>query len=111
MHVTDLAHNVVCVWRNREKENRINDLREEKAPQEEIEGVKREHDAMFIVLAQRGGEGDEPLKKLWFDHEKSWQYWDNGLHSRRYIGKNNESVERGTGDEPVEDQGRSSFFT
>ena len=111
VHVTDLAHNVVCVWRNREKENRINDLREEKAPQEEIEGVKREHDAMFIVLAQRGGEGDEPLKKLWFDHEKSWQYWDNGLHSRRYIGKNNESVERGTGDEPVEDQGRSSFFT
>jgi hypothetical protein len=42
---------------------------------EEIEKLRKTHDCMFIVQAQREGDGDLPVKRLWFDKDNSWQYF------------------------------------
>ena len=43
---------------------------EEKA---EVNDLLKERDAVFLVDKQRGGEGDEPIRNLWFDRA-SLQY-------------------------------------
>jgi len=111
VHVTDLAHNTICVWRNRKKEQDLNTAWDEKLSDEVKDAIKQQHDAMMIVLAQRGGEGEEPVKKLWFDQQRSWQYWDDRPQSKQYVGVNNGKDKDTKRDEPVEDKGRSSFFT
>ncbi len=37
-------------------------------------------DAIFAVQKQRGGDGDEPVKRLWFDKEESWQYHEHHIY-------------------------------
>lgn len=56
--ITDQPDNVVCVWRNKEKERNV---RAGKAVSE------TEPDAMLIVDKQRNGEGWEGNIGLWFD--------------------------------------------
>lgn len=92
-HIVDLAHNVVTVWRNKEKELEIYDLEmagstPEMDPDKWTE-IRATNDAMFVVLGQRGGNGEEPLKQLWYDHKGSWQFADRpGEAPRRFLEKN-----------------------
>lgn len=81
VYVTNLAHNVVCVYRNKSKEILL--------ANDELQGERREeamraHDAMFIVQANRET-GEEPLKRLFFD-TTCWQYRDQqGLTPLHYL--------------------------
>ena len=84
VHITDLSHNVICVFRNKQKELDLESLHTKGAPDSDLRKVKELHDAMFIVLAQRGGDGDEPMKRLFFGKEDgSWQYKENRLATPR----------------------------
>lgn len=94
VHITDIANNTVCVYRNRQKENELSMLRvrqdallaagvpasDEKFAEIESEmmDVEARNDAMFIVEGQRGGSGETPIKQLYFDHgvDASWRYSD-----------------------------------
>jgi twinkle protein len=81
-HIVDMAHNVICVWRNKGKEQRI----EEALAAEDLarlEELKFEEDALFLVQAQREGDGDEPVKRLWYDAHESWQYRDEPILKER----------------------------
>jgi twinkle protein len=78
-NISNLAWNVWCVWRNKEKEQQIglaNELQGGDPDREKIlnEWLLRE-DAMLSVQKQRET-GEEPFKRLYFDHgpESSWQY-------------------------------------
>jgi len=64
--ITDLADNVITVWRNKAKE---------KASQEGKEPKKEEPDALLICDKQRNGEWEGQIK-LWFD-KQSMQYLAN----------------------------------
>lgn len=82
-HLADLSHNVVCVWRNKNKEATIKEAEATKDAQEAAmvrQDQEKVHDAMLAVQAQRGGDGDEPEKRLWFDAHGSWQYSDDPDH-------------------------------
>lgn len=74
--IVNLAHNVVCVWRNKKKEQEmeaalmLNGMEQEDA----VKKLLNWEDALFIVQAQRGGNGEEPIKRLWFDQKGSWRY-------------------------------------
>lgn len=94
VHITDIAHNTVCVYRNRKKENdvfmcqmQLDGLRRAGVPagderigeiEAEMMEVEDRNDAMFIVEGQRGGGGFTPIKQLWFDkgEDNSWRYAD-----------------------------------
>ena len=64
--ITDLAHNIVIVWRNISKDERlisakmINDSKK-------MREIADENDATFYVRKQRNGIGKLPSKQLWFD--------------------------------------------
>lgn len=99
--ISNLAWNVVIVWRNKRKEERLRDLWDECAARagksshamtpadfdrhydaeekEEIAKLRGERDAYFLVDKQRGGEGDEPVRNLWF-HKASLQYLERPPH-------------------------------
>lgn len=99
--ISNLAWNVVIVWRNKKKENRLAELWEEcaqraKKPSHaltaddfarhytddekaEVNELLKEKDAIFLVDKQRGGEGDEPIRNLWFDRA-SLQYIERPLY-------------------------------
>tara|TARA_E500000331_G_scaffold31590_1_gene26500 strand:+ start:2453 stop:4363 length:1911 start_codon:yes stop_codon:yes gene_type:complete len=76
VHITNIAHNVVVVWRNKAKEESY------------YKGVntgnmsvydsewKDKSDATFAVLAQREN-GEEPVRNLWF-HKESQHYTGKG---------------------------------
>jgi hypothetical protein len=117
-YISNLAFNVIVVWRNRAKQDRLEEIfqqmehlwitrHEDEArelgnlpwkrlmggapPQERVDlcrlwnrmldvvdelpaqvkqdfgEVIRQHDAYFIVDAQRGGDGDTPARHLWFE--------------------------------------------
>jgi len=82
--ITKIACNTFAVHRNREKEDELQKLkfRLERAYddgtraeiQDEIDN-KMEYapDALWVVIYQRSGDGDCPVKQLWFDKE-TWQY-------------------------------------
>lgn len=80
--ITNGVDNVVCVWRNRDKEEniRIAELKEKIDPssaQQIFADWKDREDSLFIVQKQRET-GAEPIKRLFFDagDEGSWQYWE-----------------------------------
>ncbi|HVU38059.1 MAG TPA: toprim domain-containing protein [Opitutales bacterium] len=73
VHITNLPHNVVCVYRNVNKEMQ---LELPTTTEEEREAIAKQYDALFIVQAQREGEGDLPIRQLWFDVGASWQYFE-----------------------------------
>mgnify|MGYP003146211539 CR=1 FL=1 len=84
VHITDLSHNVLCVWRNKKKEQELHTLEQACASENDKREVEELYDAMFLVLAQRGGDGDEPSKRLWFGHKDgSWQYRENRMATPR----------------------------
>ena len=64
--ITDLAHNIVVVWRNVSKDERVDraNMIGDKATANEI---LKENDATFYVRKQRNGTGKLPSKMLWFD--------------------------------------------
>ena len=74
VHVTNIAHNVVCVWRNKKKESHEwahkNNHTTNKTPN--LEELSQMQDATFAVLAQRES-GEEPIANLFFD-KNCWQY-------------------------------------
>jgi twinkle protein len=74
-HLVNQAHNVVCLWRNLEKEQELEEARI-LGDMEKEEAAREKPDAMLVVQAQRGGNGELPLKRLWFDQQESWQYRD-----------------------------------
>lgn len=86
--LANIPHNVCCVYRNIQKEanmeDRIGKLNlgrasgmpdaELKKIEKELDGLEKLHDAMFIVQAQREGDGSLPIMRLFFDKGHSWQY-------------------------------------
>ena len=99
--ISNLAWNVIIVWRNKKKEERLRELWDECAvrankssfhmtaedfdkhytqeEKEEIQTLVGEKDAYFLVDKQRGGEGDEPVRNLWFN-KSSLQYVEKPYH-------------------------------
>ena len=80
-NISNIADNIICVWRNIAKENNMNmalDLGSMGSVAEAdalaAEWRDRE-DAMLIIQKQRES-GAQPMKRLWFDagKEGSWQY-------------------------------------
>tara|TARA_B100001939_G_C16927365_1_gene612335 strand:+ start:1 stop:903 length:903 start_codon:yes stop_codon:yes gene_type:complete len=68
--ITDNAHNVLSIWRNKEKEEILNTLKQSQNPNDKIKIVEVEremHDAVFSVEKQRGDKGEEPKLKLFYD--------------------------------------------
>lgn len=68
--ITDNAHNVLSIWRNKHKEETINTLRQSENPQDrikEVEVCRSVHDAVFSVEKQRGDKGEEPKLKLFYN--------------------------------------------
>lgn len=133
-YITNLAFNVIVVWRNRAKQDKLEEIFQacadlwvesvpgkpmppwkrllggppkksapaefhaswqamfdiiEKLPGEQREEFTRlvgEHDAYFIVDAQRGGDGDCPARHLWF-HYDSLQFLE--VSPWKDVGKKN----------------------
>lgn len=73
--IPGIAHNVVVVFRNTLKERKINEARN-KRNFKEVNELQKTYDAAFCVRNQREGQGERPLKLLWFDSEGSWQFRD-----------------------------------
>ncbi len=73
--ITDLAWNGVTVWRNKEKEQRLDpDSENYEMDPEKRSAWTQTYDAFCKVWKQRMT-GQEPAKRLWFDRE-SWQFHD-----------------------------------
>lgn len=67
------AHNIILTYRCKRKEVELQRLIEKKASHDDILEKQMEPDAVFWVRGQREGDGEEPMKHLYFDKE-SWQY-------------------------------------
>lgn len=70
--ITDMAHNVITIWRNKTKEKEIKSLKQKGGADSgirilEINNTKP--DAIVECHKQRNGTGDEPEWKLWYDKE------------------------------------------
>jgi len=74
-HLVNQAHNVGCFWRNLAKELELEEARLVKDG-EKIDELEVQPDAMLVIQGQRGGNGELPLKRLWFDQKESWQFRD-----------------------------------
>jgi len=74
--IPNIAHNVVVVSRNILKEAEMEQLEQQKdvSWEKKLEVIAK-YDAQFCVRAQREGDGERPMKGLYFDKE-SWQYRD-----------------------------------
>lgn len=83
--IIDLAFNGITVWRNKMKEQKLKpDDPEYETDPEERGKWENAYDAYFCMWKQRH-DGQEPVKKLWFDRE-SWQYSDEqGVRSIIYV--------------------------
>jgi twinkle protein len=99
--ISNLAWNVCVIWRNKKKEERLREMWDECAiragkpsdamtaadfdkyytqeDKDEVEELVQEKDAFFLVDKQRGGEGDEPVRNLWFDRS-TLQYLEKPRH-------------------------------
>ena len=62
--ISDLAHNIIIVWRNVSKDERIEGAR---IKGEDWREIANENDATFFVRKQRNGTGKLPSKMIWFD--------------------------------------------
>ena len=66
--LTDQAHNVLTVWRNKAKEKEIEKLKKESQEEMRITQKRRmKPDALLIVGKQRNDDGDEPTIDLWYE--------------------------------------------
>lgn len=70
--ITDMANNVITVWRNKSKEEAINEL--EMGEQDPTGEQAQELDmtmfsSRFSVVKQRGDKGEEPTIKLWYNKD------------------------------------------
>jgi twinkle protein len=87
-NIVNITHNIFCVYRNVAKENSLAALGAELSvanangdTSKVADIMKRrevwlsQHDAMFIVQGQREGDGMQPMKRLWFDAGRSWQFF------------------------------------
>lgn len=92
--ISNLAWNVIVVWRNRAKEESRQALVDDidghggydAAPAElrqKLADLEEEGDAYLIVDKQRGGEGDCPVHWLWFDRA-SLQFLSRGQKAKCY---------------------------
>jgi twinkle protein len=93
-HLSNLPHNVVCIWRNRKKEQDLYELLLEPLTDDRRmreDELKQEADSLFIVQKQRET-GQEEYKHLFFDtrnygKEGSWQYFeDENAVAERLVG-------------------------
>lgn len=74
--ITDLAHNVWNVWRNKKKENQMRQFafdRCEDFERQMAEVDERQYDAVASCHKQRNGTGEEPEIHLWYERN-SRQY-------------------------------------
>lgn len=76
VHISNIADNVLVVWRHKLKEQKLAKAVQEGRPEEELLEIDAQFDAQLIVEAQRHGDGQLPTKLLWFDMAASWQYFD-----------------------------------
>lgn len=79
--ITDMAHNCITCWRNKQKEQEVYELMQagdadSMAMAHEIQSLK--YDALMSVVKQRNGDGDEPQIKLWYG-KGDRQYYSNGI--------------------------------
>ena len=65
--ITDMAHNVISVWRNKAKEEAINSLDPDTAQDEILNLELSMFNSLFSVHKQRGDKGEEPQKRLWYN--------------------------------------------
>ena len=86
--LANIPHNVICVYRNVSKEAAMEDRiakldlarasgvpdKDCRALEAELDKLEMLHDAMFVVQAQREGDGSHPIMRLFFDKGHSWQY-------------------------------------
>jgi twinkle protein len=72
VHITNIAHNVVVVWRNKGKEEAYYKCLNTGNMDLYKKDWQNQSDATFAVLAQREN-GEEPVRNLYFDKE-SWHY-------------------------------------
>lgn len=136
--ISNLAWNVCIIWRNKKKEERLRELWDECAlragksshamtaedfnknytmeEKEEIEQLLGDKDAYFLVDKQRGGEGDELGRNLWF-HKGSLQYLEQPYHKggrpskywqMKVVLNEGEELER-AGAEPVFETGEGAL--
>jgi len=90
--ITDQAHNIITIWRNKKKEKLIDDLlkRGNSAEAEKIDRI--EFDTMMQWHKQRNGTGDEPTIHLFFD-KQSRQFHDHRREPIQYVSPVDESNE------------------
>ena len=90
--ITDNAHNVISIWRNKDKEETLNALRQSTNPEDKVKFVevsKSSPDAVFSVEKQREDKGEEPKLKLFYDLNTR-QYHDE--YGRRQVFVESEEV-------------------
>lgn len=78
--ITDMAHNVLSVWRHKAKEEAINGLNPDTQKEEIMDLEISMFNSLFSVHKQRGDKGEEPEARLWYDKD-SRHYttqWDGG---------------------------------
>ena len=82
-NISNVADNVICVWRNKEKENALASAfdMDKAGEKEDAQAVRNKYlpkeDARFIIQKNRET-GEEVWRRLFFDKgdEGSWQYFD-----------------------------------
>ena len=70
--ITDMAHNVITVWRNKSKEEAINELEmgsQDETGEQALELDMTMFSSRFSVVKQRGDKGEEPSKALWYNKD------------------------------------------
>lgn len=81
--LTDLADNVIEWWRNREKEDKLQDL--ERMIIEPEEDLLNQPDAICKVQKSKNGEGSPPKYHLYF-HQESHQFiWTRWSKPKKYV--------------------------
>lgn len=73
--IPNIAHNVLVVYRNIAKEEALQ-LARTKGDFPKEQALLTEPDAFLYVRAQREGDGERPMKALWYDAKGSWQFRD-----------------------------------
>jgi len=73
--ISDNADNVICVWRNREKSEAMDEARNI-GNVDALAELEKEHDGRFLIQKCREDGSQEGSKYLFFDYgaEGSWQY-------------------------------------
>ena len=93
-NISNVADNVICVWRNKEKEVQLATAADMKRAgmREEAENIRAQYQGREdtrIIIQKNRETGEEMTRRLWFDKgpEGSWQYFDEDTQrngARRY---------------------------